>query len=54
MQQIIAINNKFNHSKSNMLDENAEDDKLYEVTIAAAVVAVTAKDHASRQCNVIG
>jgi len=42
------------HSKSNMSDENAEDDELYELTIAAAVVAVTARDHASRLRNVLG
>jgi len=37
-----------------MSDENAEDDELYEVTIAAAVVAVTARDHVPRRRNVIG
>jgi len=50
---MIAINNS--HSKSNMSDDNAEDDELYEVTIAAAVViAVTARDHVPRRRNVIG
>jgi len=38
-----------------MSDDNAEDDELYEVTIAAAVViAVTARDHVPRRRNVIG
>jgi len=38
-----------------MSDENAEDDELYEVLIAAAVViAVTAWDHVPRRRNVIG
>ena len=46
---------KLDHWKSNMSDENAEDDELYEVTIAAAVViAVTARDHATRRRSVIG
>jgi len=37
-----------------MSDANAQDDELNEVTIAAAVAAVTAKYHALRQRNVIG
>ena len=37
-----------------MSDKNAEDDELQEVTIAAAVVAVIARDHASWRRNVIG
>jgi len=37
-----------------MSEENAEDDELYEVTIAAAVVTVTAGDHVPRRRNVIG
>jgi len=37
-----------------MSDENSEDDKLSQVTIAAAVVAVTARDHAPSRRNVIG
>jgi len=37
-----------------MSDENAENDELYEVTIAAAIDAVTARDHVPRQRNVIG
>jgi len=45
---------KFNHSKSNMSREKEEDDELDKVTIAAAVVAVTARDHAPRRRNVIG
>jgi len=38
-----------------MSDENAEDDELYEITIAAAaIVAVTARGHVPRRRNVIG
>jgi len=45
---------KFNHLKSNMSYENAEDDELYRVTIAAAVAAVTVRDHVPRWHNAIG
>jgi len=31
-----------------MSDENSEDEELYKVMMAAAVVAVTARDHARR------
>jgi len=50
----MAVNKqrKFDHSKSNMSDENAEDDELYEVTMASAVVEVTARDHVPRRRNV--
>ena len=38
-----------------MSDENAEDDEqtVYDVTITAAVVAVTARDHAPMRRNVM-
>ena len=51
----VKMNRKLDRSKSNMSDENADDDELYEVTRASAVViAVTARDHVPRRRNVIG
>ena len=42
---------KLDHTKSNMTEENAVDD---EQTVRSDVVAVSAVDHAPRQRNVIG